>query len=841
MIATQKHQDTFIKLLNIEHSAIAQKLKFSLDGENGISYPLLVKSIGMIDELSRTDTPEAKKWVVVACAILWTYKRADWDGLNEFLLIALCRVGFPPSTIMVDQQYNVQSQTYSGVGSLLNQFAITVYQLDHEIVVADKKFLITEFQKRVWNKLSEVKLLGISAPTSAGKSFIILLKSVEIILKSSGNIVYIVPTLSLVAQVSSDFNKQLKNFGINNYRICTTFSAEDKGSNRIYVLTQEKAISAFSQEDMPFQNIKVLIVDEIQNIEKVANEDDQRAKTLYDTLIEFSHSTKPELIILSGPRVEGLKDLGIEIFNEDLSDEERTKDSPVVSFTYAISKKGNDYFFNQYCDALPKPNRIKMTNGDLIVGYGSSQYRDDFIDYLSRFIYNLGIDARNIIFSPTTGQARKTALKLSSLRNQNNQSERVDSLVKYIRDTVHYQYDMCLTIPKGVVYHHGKTPSHIRAIIEYAIREKLIDNVVCTTTLMQGVNLPAQNIIMRNPDLAIRAIKGTKPKLTNYELANLRGRAGRLLKDFIGRTFVLEENAFEVGAEQGSLFPEAEKILQSGYGEKFEQFKSKIENELTDNITPNTGNQEYSFLLTYIRQVILKHGNSSRERLKYVGIDLKEDRIKEIEGALLNEISLPKEICYKNRYWDPIDLDQIYHKQKEFVLPSSINEDDLEKKLEMLLLKFKEEFPRYYSKYFDVSDNLLYSACISAKEWMREKTLKEILGKPYFNDSDKIDSRISLIQKEISYGLPMLLKPIYDMAYPKSMFLRFIEIGAYRPASRKMIELNVPRETAIDLCNRYFNNINDTAQNLEEVILRRLREIKANVNFWTQVQLDQII
>lgn len=31
-------------------------------------------------------------------------------------------------------------------------------------------------------------------------------------------------------------------------------------------------------------------------------------------------------------------------------------------------------------------------------------------------------------------------------------------------------------------------------------------------------------------------------ELTNYEMANLRGRAGRLMKAFIGRTFVLDES-----------------------------------------------------------------------------------------------------------------------------------------------------------------------------------------------------------------------------------------------------------------------------------------------------------
>jgi replicative superfamily II helicase len=839
-MSIEKYHTVLNDLFKVEHSEIAQKLGFISARESEISYDLLLKAVGMIDELSRANSSEAKKVVVTATAILWTYRKPSWDGLKDFISISLCRSGFPPSSIMVDVDYDYQNKRHSSISSIFNQFSLTVHELNHEILVGNQKFLVSGFQKRVWHRMSQVKMLGISAPTSAGKSFIILLKAIDLILRQSGNIIYIVPTLSLVAQVAADFNCQLQNFDVPNYRICTTYSSEDKGEKRIYILTQEKAISAFSQEEVPFANIRALIVDEIQNIEKVANDDDQRAKTLYDTLIEFSHATQPDLIVLSGPRVEGLKNLGLEIFNEAKSDEEKTKESPVASFTYAISKVGNDYYFNQYSEALVSPNRIQISNRELIKGYGNSQYKDDFFKYLSQFTINLGHQAKNIIFSPTSAQARKTALKLAEFSQVSNGSSEVDSLIQYIKDTVHDRYDMSLTLPKRIVYHHGKTPSHIRAVTEHAIRNKLIDNVVCTTTLMQGVNLPAQNIVMRNPDLAIKSQKGTKPKLTNYEIANLRGRAGRLLKDFIGRTFILEENSFERTTEQAELFPETEKTLKSGYGEKFKEFKDQISRSLNSNETPSELNKEFSFLITYVRQTILKHGKKSRNRLLSVGIDMEETSLRQIGDMLEQQLTLPKEVCYRNRYWDPLDLNHLYLKRNEFSLPSNVSEDDIEIKLEVLLIKFMRQFPYYYRKHFDVSEKLLHSICITAKEWMREKTLKEILAKPYFDTADKIDARIALIQKQISFGLPMLLKPIYDMLFPQNMFLRFIEIGAYKPITRKMIELNIPRETAIELSKNYFQGFSDSNTGLEEILMR-LRQIKPVVNYWIRVQLDQII
>ena len=54
-------------------------------------------------------------------------------------------------------------------------------------------------------------------------------------------------------------------------------------------------------------------------------------------------------------------------------------------------------------------------------------------------------------------------------------------------------------------------------------------------------------------------------------MANLRGRAGRLLKDFIGRTYVLDESAFADadGYDQLELFEDVTKELPSGYGERY--------------------------------------------------------------------------------------------------------------------------------------------------------------------------------------------------------------------------------------------------------------------------------
>ena len=188
--------------------------------------------------------------------------------------------------------------------------------LKYEVEIKNKTYILTDFQKKVWDEIEKKNtVIGISAPTSAGKSFAILLKIIDYIIKENYEIVYIVPTLSLVNQVMRDFKVKIEEFDIENYEILNTYNEEKlNNKNKIYVLTQEKAIAAFQRYENPFKNKTIFVTDEIQNIEKISNEDEMRSKILLDTLNEFRYKNNVEKIILSGPRIEELDELGNNIF-----------------------------------------------------------------------------------------------------------------------------------------------------------------------------------------------------------------------------------------------------------------------------------------------------------------------------------------------------------------------------------------------------------------------------------------------------------------------------------------------------------------------------------------------
>lgn len=835
--------DILIKLLKLELVTNAYRLKFIDEySDKIIDEDFLTTTISTLNELSLKTDELSKKQLIAICALLWTYRKKQWDGLKNYLILFLSRAGFGPSSIMIDSDYSFVDKQFSFGENLMNQFAVTLAQVNNEIQVGKSIFLLSDFQKDIWESIEKHSLLGISAPTSAGKSFLILLKAIDLILKKNGVVVYVVPTLSLVSQVTTDFRKLLDNFELVDYSLETTYNNSAATQDSIYILTQEKAIAAFSQSENPFKNIRLLVIDEIQNVEKVADSDDQRSKVLYDLMIELRNSSVIDHIIISGPRIIKIDELGTNVFGIN-SEKKETDASPVLNLTYSISKKKEEYFFNVYSDLLEKSQQIKITNKDTIQGYGKVQYNDNYLDYLGDFLSNFGDDESTLIFSPTSTTCNKMAAHIAKSMPIKDFDYLID-LSAFISSTVHPMFTMVETIQKGVAYHHGKLPFHVRVLVEDGIRKKNIKTIICTTTLLQGVNLPVQNIIIRNPNLFI-AKKETSSKLSNYEIANLRGRAGRLLKDFIGRTYILDELSFkENDMKQLELFKDSSKELQVGYGKKYQAHKDKIDKDLAENVGSTIDNQDYSFLTTYLRQTVLRYGLFSQIYLGRVGIVLSDAEMGKIFDSL-SSLEVTKAICAKNRYWDPIDLNSLYHKRNLFILPSSPGETGLSYRIKSLLLLIKDNFPIYYYKYFGVNnvfrsdgieiDRILQS-CILSENWLKEKSLAEIFSDRFYDSSEKIDETINFVQNKISYGLPLLLKPLYDIKEPEGMFTRFIELGAYKPLTRKLIELSIPRETAIYLSNNFqFNNIDNKHE-----LISQLRKIRNNLSYWYKIQLTTL-
>lgn len=500
----------------------------------------------------------------------------------------------------------------------------------------------------------------------------------------------------------------------------------------------------------------------------------------------------------------------------------------------------------QYCALTQEPLTLEIENAEIIEGYGEKQYTDKYLSYLNNVVKGVGENCQNIVFSPTSDSARKIAMALGDTSNGIEKE-----LIEYYGMTVRENFSLCKTLEKGVAYHHGKLPMHVRRTLEKAIADKKINTVVCTTTLLQGVNLPAQNVFIRNPHLYVKKQKESS-ELTNYEMANLRGRAGRLLKDYIGRTFVMDEDEFidSDGYEQLELFEDVTKELPSGYEQKFEEYKDFIEEALDNNTPVDATMKKYGYIISYIRQSVLKYGAESRGRMKNVGIKLTQKQVAAII-LKLDSIDVPKEICYKNRYWDPLVLDYIYN-EYDGKLPNTPMEKGAKSKLDkaMRFLRENDVTAEMYNKNIPSTYRKGTMRSIMSGlslQWANGKALCEILNNSRYegdDGADNIDSTIELLQNTISYNLPLLLKPLYDMKQSESPFLKCMQVGAFGVVERCMIEMGVPRESALYLYKEIFDEKEIKVENrleLEQIIREKIRLEYKNIPYWIQVQLDFLI
>lgn len=93
----------------------------------------------------------------------------------------------------------------------------------------------------------------------------------------------------------------------------------------------------------------------------------------------------------------------------------------------------------------------------------------------------------------------------------------IDCISEYINP----DYTLVKCFKKGVVFHHGSVPDTIRQFVEYQYSAKNeIKYILTTSTLLEGVNLPAEKIFILDNR------KGRK-NLTDSSLKNLIGRICR--------------------------------------------------------------------------------------------------------------------------------------------------------------------------------------------------------------------------------------------------------------------------------------------------------------------------
>ncbi|MBN3853941.1 DEAD/DEAH box helicase [Paraburkholderia sp. Ac-20340] len=396
------------------------------------------------------------------------------------------------------------------------------------VFVSGKPELLTDFQFNVWGELHGHQHISVSAPTSAGKSYIVQAFIKETLENSDAvlDIAYVVPSRSLIHEVQGNLSRLLGN--LDNAPVVSSVPRTRlelaPHQSRVFVFTQERLRTALDQSEL---TLDLLIVDEAQQIA-----DGARGMLLQNCLEDVATRMPRSKILFITPGTQSAASIGRLLGIQGMADI-GTRLRPVrqnlIYVNFEEAKRDEHMVLT-----LQRPEGGRLHIGRLLASEANSEI-DRFIDAILR----LGVDGQSLVYASSKHPAEGIANEIAR-RNASDDSElRLRELANFIRKHVHPEFTLADCVEQGVGFHFGNMPTNITKAIEEYFSEGLLHTLVCTSTLLQGVNLPARNIFLYKPE------KGSHTPMNPDDFWNLAGRAGRLRKDTHGNVFLVSYDSWK--------------------------------------------------------------------------------------------------------------------------------------------------------------------------------------------------------------------------------------------------------------------------------------------------------
>ncbi len=104
----------------------------------------------------------------------------------------------------------------------------------------------------------------------------------------------------------------------------------------------------------------------------------------------------------------------------------------------------------------------------------------------------------------------------------------------WIRRNYHENWKIANGTVHGVAIHHGRLPRSLGQLFVRLFDEGELRILVCTSTLIEGVNTTAANVFIYDKKIA-------RNDFDFFSFANIRGRVGRMMRHFVGTAFLYHE------------------------------------------------------------------------------------------------------------------------------------------------------------------------------------------------------------------------------------------------------------------------------------------------------------
>lgn len=341
---------------------------------------------------------------------------------------------------------------------------------------------------------------AIIAPTSYGKSEMMTDRALASL---PGAVCIVVPSKALIAQTKTELVRLMRQRDIST-RVISHPEAYNRDSSFVAILTQERLHKLFV--DNPALQLDQLLVDEAQNV--LSN--DARSLELSQVILVARARNASMQVAYYTPFLENPEVLR-HVNGVDSEVRSRTVTEQVKVEQFLTGEPGKPlHVFDQFLGrAFETTLSVPEDDADAVITFAGART----IVYL-----NKPRDAQDM--------ARRIATKVAITDEAVTPS--AEKAIEAIGDLVDKDYLLVDVIRSGVLFHHGQIPEVLRQYVENLFREDQSPQpryLVTTSTLLEGVNTPADTMILLSPDRG-------RGHLARSAFRNLVGRVARFSQIF---------------------------------------------------------------------------------------------------------------------------------------------------------------------------------------------------------------------------------------------------------------------------------------------------------------------
>ncbi|MCK9744976.1 DEAD/DEAH box helicase [Pseudomonas syringae] len=356
----------------------------------------------------------------------------------------------------------------------------------HRVEGVEPGMVFHHLQAHVFSLIMQGQNVVLSASTSVGKSLVI---DAVLAQRRFKKVVVIVPTIALIDETRRRLVKRFRDFNLITH---PTQEAVPYVTN-VYLLTQERVIQRPDLDDVEF-----FVLDEFYKIDLGSDKDGSTRAVDLSLAFHKLAKTGAQFYML-GPHIQKISGL----------------------YDYEYHFIPSDY------------STVAVDVQNFNLGMRSDERTQKLLELVRT------LESPTLIYCQAPASANRVAEYLIQHAGLTPAPE-TQEIAAWISKHYHPEWNVARAIALGIGIHHGGVPRALQQYIVKLFNEGVIKRIICTSTMIEGVNTSAENVIIYD-----RRLKTSTFDYFTYK--NISGRAGRMNKYFIGKVFMLEAPPIEQG------------------------------------------------------------------------------------------------------------------------------------------------------------------------------------------------------------------------------------------------------------------------------------------------------